>query len=379
MTLSAVLEVAIGLALVYYALGLIVNLIVGTIKDVLDMRAEALETVLEQFLRTRGNVLFTRFDKNALIQNLKPIIGKPFQLVNRTAMKASEIPDSTFSLALLDVLSSTDLVLNGLRSVINLFIAEQTDETTRDILSNVLEFEDEDLVAGLRGVVDKIPDQATKQKLEEWVTLLLGASEDQLAVVRTGIKGLPEGKAKDALLGLIELSVKDVQEAQARLQTWYNDMMKNVSLLFTQKVRIWVIGVSLAVTFIVGADSIYIAQTLWEQPTRRAAVAAAVPDFVEAFGPGEITQEEMVGLTAKEKLEVIQGRVDDVNKVLGSLGELDAPVTWWQSPPPKDLSEWLLKIIGLLITGAATSQGSSFWYDILKKINPQSRAEKTSS
>jgi hypothetical protein len=34
---------------------------------------------------------------------------------------------------------------------------------------------------------------------------------------------------------------------------------------------------------------------------------------------------------------------------------------------PVDLNSWLAKILGLLITGAAASQGAPFWFDILKK------------
>jgi hypothetical protein len=33
-----------------------------------------------------------------------------------------------------------------------------------------------------------------------------------------------------------------------------------------------------------------------------------------------------------------------------------------------DLTGWLLKLLGFIITAVAGSQGSSFWFDILKKI-----------
>jgi hypothetical protein len=56
------------------------------------------------------------------------------------------------------------------------------------------------------------------------------------------------------------------------------------------------------------------------------------------------------------------------------LGSLSFRFGWWQSqtlPAPKDIPDWLnyilLKILGLGITAIAVSQGSSFWYDLLKK------------
>ncbi|NJN79428.1 MAG: hypothetical protein HC797_02580 [Anaerolineales bacterium] len=50
-------------------------------------------------------------------------------------------------------------------------------------------------------------------------------------------------------------------------------------------------------------------------------------------------------------------------------------VGWWQTEiPPADstINTWavfvILKIIGLGLTVMAVSQGSSFWYDLLKKL-----------
>jgi hypothetical protein len=38
------------------------------------------------------------------------------------------------------------------------------------------------------------------------------------------------------------------------------------------------------------------------------------------------------------------------------------------SPQVTDLTGWLIKLAGILISGAAASPGASFWFDILKKI-----------
>ena len=50
-------------------------------------------------------------------------------------------------------------------------------------------------------------------------------------------------------------------------------------------------------------------------------------------------------------------------------------IGWWQTERPTagaDATTWVsfifLKVLGLGLTAAAVSQGSSFWYDLLKKI-----------
>lgn len=373
MTISTVLEVAIGLMLIYYALGLIVNLAVGVIKNLLDMRAEALEPVVKLLLQTDEDWLFHQFMDRPLMRNLIPITSKAFQLVNRQdgQRKSSEIPPGTFSLALLDTLATPELVAKGVRRAIERLAAELPDGSAA-IMVPLQELEAADLAKGLSAAVDEMAAGPLQDRLTELRDLLVGRPEQQLDLIRAGVQGLPASGVKSALLSMIDFNINDVKEVRGRLESWYDDMMKNVTLLFTKTVRKWVIAVSLLITLIVGADSITIAQALWEQPARRAAVAAAVPAMLTEFGKGEALVDDLNSLTPEERLGEIQKRILDVNVILGRIEALDLPITWSQAGLPGDFSGWVLKIVGLLITGIATAQGSSFWYDILRKVNPKS-------
>lgn len=378
MTLSTVLEVGIGLALVYYVLGLIVNVIVAMVKDVLDMRAQALEQVLVHFLKTDGDKLLGKFKDNALVQNLKPFKPRLLQVVNRAPedLRPSEIPNTTFSLAILDVLSSKDLVLQGVRAALEQLKDHALDQNTKDLLGNVLSADD--LVKGVRKAIDGLPEKSDlRERLETLSTILLGTPGNQLDIIRAGIRGLPEGEVKQALLGLIDLDMAKVDEARVRVEAWYDDMMKNVSLVFTQNVRVVVVIVSLLVTCILGTDSIHVAQVLWEQPVQREAIVATVPEFISKYGAAEISSEEFAKLSPDEKIQVVRDRIEYVNKIVIDLEGLEIPVTWWQAPIPEDAAGWALKVVGLAVTTVAAAQGSSFWYDILKKINPKSLSKAT--
>lgn len=63
------------------------------------------------------------------------------------------------------------------------------------------------------------------------------------------------------------------------------------------------------------------------------------------------------------------------------LDELELPLGWSFQFPDQDLGTpenlrdfpdtfggWILKILGLLITGVAISQGSSIWFDVLGRV-----------
>ncbi len=370
MSLSAILETAIGLVLIYYALGLIVNLVVGSVKGILDMRAEALEEVLKKAFELHGDTLFDRFSANPMIQNLKPYKPRMAQVVNRYNTKVSEIPGGTFSLALIDELSSLDLVSKTVRNVVEKLVGDQSDPTIQAALDAMLQVDDADLADAMNQAIAKLPPGTAKDRLEELSQLLLSTPQAKVARIRAGLQSLPDGPAKKALLGLLDLSQADFDRFRQRLEGWYDDTMKNVSLLFTQRVRVVVVGVSLVVAFGLGTDSIHVAQALWAQPTLRAAAVEAVPDFVDQFGAG-VSEEDMASLSPEQKVELYKERVVEVNLIISEIHALAIPATWWQAPIPATPMDWLLRILGLLITTAAISQGSSFWYDILRKINPR--------
>ena len=381
MNISAILEVAIGLALIYYALGLIANIIIGTVKNILDMRAEALEAVLKYALEPVVEDL-----KNSEIwKNLIPINPKSFQVKNRTDRKPSEVSSGSFSLALLETLSSGDYVFTGLKTLIGQYAKQLGDDEVEQILKDILDKTDkQEILTLLRRALAKLeekPDDAdkhksAKEKIAMWIDVLLGEPNAQLQAIEAGISTLPDGKTKATLLRLLSLSQSDLDKFKSNVEKWYNDMMQNVSLLFTQKVQIVVICVSIAVAGLLGVDSILLTKTLWEQPTKRAAVVDAVPTFIDAYNLDELTPEEIEGLTAEEKIAVIEARIQDVNLIVEGIERLDLPATWWLAPTPQK-SEWAVRVLGILITGAATSFGSSFWYDILKKVTQTNPARSS--
>ncbi len=67
-------------------------------------------------------------------------------------------------------------------------------------------------------------------------------------------------------------------------------------------------------------------------------------------------------------------QAQDITALFNQMGSLSFRVGWWQAqdlPASRNPIDWLnfilLKLLGLGITAVAVSQGSSFWYDLLKK------------
>jgi hypothetical protein len=68
-----------------------------------------------------------------------------------------------------------------------------------------------------------------------------------------------------------------------------------------------------------------------------------------------------------------------VVKARNQLSEIPVPLGWCKAgadqcaegrqwPLGKDWSAWLLKLLGILITVSAVSQGAPFWFDLLQKV-----------
>jgi di/tricarboxylate transporter len=122
-------------------------------------------------------------------------------------------------------------------------------------------------------------------------------------------------------------------------------------MLFKARARSFVIIFSLLITLAFGTDSIQLAKDLWNDASLRA-----------------IAVQQATSITS-------QTPTTDITALVNQLGALSFKIGWWQTSAqsaPKNPLDWLsfsfFKLIGLFITAVAVSQGSSFWYDVLKKM-----------
>ncbi len=175
------------------------------------------------------------------------------------------------------------------------------------------------------------------------------------------VDNLPDSEGKQAFIQWIQQGVTSVEDLRKRTTAYFSGMMEQAAATFRANARSFVIILSAAVTILFGTDSIQLAKTLWSNAELRA-LAAAKAEMVVAQ-------------------EGADASIDDLIK---DLGDLTIKIGWWQTERPADganVMTWvtfvLLKALGLGITAAAVSQGSSFWYDLLKKIT--SPATSTSS
>ena len=176
------------------------------------------------------------------------------------------------------------------------------------------------------------------------------------------IDKLPDSEGKNAFINWINQGVTNIADLRAHTTAYFAGMLEQAAATFRARARSFVIILSLGITVLFGTDTIQLARTLWSSAELRA-IAAAQADAVVAR----------------------EGVNADLSDIIDDLGAYSIRIGWWQTqqlPQTNNIGDWamfiLLKVIGLAITAAAVSQGSSFWYDLLKKVTSPSTSTSSS-
>jgi hypothetical protein len=341
---SAILDVAIGMAVVYLLLSLIASVIQEGIAAVLQSRAanllqgvhslfsgdtapngmRLLEALYDHGLvrglyrdprEDSGIERLRSFDKIRMaLQNmlgLAPPTKGMGKISNRMLLPAY-IPSRTFALALIDILdpaaTGTDTDMNSLRNKLAAALIAE-----------------------------------------------------------------PSNKAMQALAALADSAGDDLAEFQRRIENWYNDAMDRVSgwyKKYTQKL-LMAIGLVIAVAF--NVNSIRVANTLWTDKDARQAMVALADQTIAQGNP--TTSQAGGGTPApKTPTELEQELEQRITSVQNVANKHLLPLGWTQgvynSTDCRKLKLWkaLLAAIGWCITALALSLGASFWFDTLNKF-----------
>jgi hypothetical protein len=311
MSYSQILEVAIGLVLVYYLLGSIVSWITGMIIEMQETRGQVLEEYLKKTVGTKT------------IEDLKTGRKKEVNI-------------------LADQYQIKSLQPIRYKNLLSVFGA-------------VTEAK----------MVEKIP-AATLVDAFFDVTGLTGRPKMDATELKNMINALPNSEGKQAMLKWIDQGVTNVNTLQARANAYFTGIIDQAASKFKANARSFVIILSIAITLILGTDSIQLAKDLWNNAELRAITAVQADALVQ------------------------QGnQVLDLDAIIAELNTLSiVKFGWWQMegalPTNANATDWIgfvfLKILGLSLTAACVSQGSSFWYDLMKKMTaPAASSSSTSS
>ena len=167
---------------------------------------------------------------------------------------------------------------------------------------------------------------------------------------------LPSSNVRDAILTAATVAGDDIDKLRTAMSLWFDDSMDRVSGIFKRYVHWLSLGVGLVIAVALNADSLAVANSLWQDGVLRGQLAASASQMVTG-----------------------NSSTDQISQSMHSLSSIEAglrpfPIGWSKAPTRPDLNwstgGWtiLQKIVGFLLTGLALSLGAPFWFDLLNKF-----------
>jgi hypothetical protein len=305
---STVLDVAVGLSLVYLLFSLLCSSIREGIGRLLEEREAGLVAGMYRFLGERPPAELTSL-------NLR---GKAVDLVAK--MKDKKVQS----------------------------LANSKDAPNAEIVIHTVM--DHGLIRGLttkEGATAHVPAQSFALALLDAVAPT-GATVRTIEATREAIAKLPNGNLRETLLPLVTSAGEDLAKLQRLIEERFNDTMARVSTWYKKRTQVWIVVFAVLVTGIGNVDSIAIATTLYRDPVVRAHVIAKAAHTT--IDPQSVP-------SAK----------DAYAASVGELQSIALPIGWDHRPTCADAT-WS-KLFGLAMTVLALLLGAPFWFDLLSKFS----------
>jgi len=427
MSLQDILGVATGLVFMWLVLSIAAMSFQEWIGNALTWRATDLENAIRQMLDS--DEITKLLYEHPLISNLY----RPAKKAGKKPRLPSYIPANKFALALFDILTQAGQESSPIKELTDQINAQlvaldnpdlqklaQSDwtgilETAKQLAASpageaALDSLKEQIAAyggkypEVQPVLNEmLPnlDAYYQQFLEEQRQAPATAANKQVSMraMRIGVAAIARKspKLKESLTAVLRSAEAYAGEAEQSIattrigiETWFNDAMDRLSGTYKRRAQLTAFIIGFVLALILNVDSIFVATSLWREPTLRQAIVAEA----QTYSAQTSTLPTTTG-TPLQNIPALQTDLQRLNIPFGwtiaafntngkacslvpflsnyawgipGKDSLGAPTCQRFSNLPSDVMGWLTKLLGFAITAAATAQGAPFWFDILKKI-----------
>ena len=198
-----------------------------------------------------------------------------------------------------------------------------------------------------------------------------GTGSTTLTGLRRGAETLGDTRLGKAVVGLIDQSEGDLTRFRASLESWYDDHMARVSGWYKRHVRWITLAVAAAFVLIFNLSAVRLASALYlDEPVRATIVSQAEKAPCVSDTPQTCLQRARTEVATLEQSGLPIGWSTSARCV-------DRACSWTDrydlTEPGRDAWHNLLHILadllGYLLMVAATVPGARFWFDALGKLN----------
>ena len=306
---SEILDVAIGLVLIFLMLSLIASAIREAVEGFVKSRAVELERGIRCLLDDpKGQGMAKSLYEHPLVCSLYPGEYQVIEDRFRGRTLPTYIPARNFAVALLDMATRGT-------NVGDVYAAQQTDP------------------------VISIP------------------------ALRASAQRIPSPFVQRALLSAIDSAHGNVARVQTNLEAWYDSAMDRVSGHYKRRTQFWLFGIGLGMTLVLNVNTIAIADYLSHDETARAALVRRAEQiqtdpFYQRLVADTATINRAAARAVYEDLQSLKLPIGWERQLPPPLSSTGGEKAWFR----------LKQVIGLLITAFAVMLGAPFWFDLLNKF-----------
>jgi hypothetical protein len=386
---SAVVEVALGLALVFAAFSVAVSRVNESWLGLVHSRARLLEAELRRLVGddagAAGGAGFAARLLDGPLRGLRTgVRGRPIPDVAtcpptagwrasvrraRRLRLPSYIPSLSFAEAVVDCMEPPARVL----------LRRMDPDTLPEPAKAAYRAAHLGLTVATAGALHAAVDDTTPEGARAITAQIarlapstaVGSREDEI------MQSLPDGSPlRSALLSMSVRAAGDRDELVAELARWYDAAMDRLSGRYKRRVQRILVGYGIVVTVLFNLDAVAMTEALWQNGTVRAAAVAAAQERAaagtSAADGGSPAGEP--GAPVEAGGSTVVDAVDDVRAVVA----LRLPFGWDGSPArpddprafalPHTLGDALLRLLGWVVSALAVSLAAPFWFDLLGRV-----------
>jgi hypothetical protein len=279
----------------------------------------------------------------------------------------------TFGLAVTAIVEALAAWLSvrssNLEAALNEFFAGDLNESQKFVKAFYAHPLVQSLSKGKTGRPSYIPQEIVGQVVEALVT-----ASGMAGTLAGAVKKLPGTPETNRIKGLLEVFVTQAGEDAAAfrkaVETHFNAVMDRASGWFKRRQQIAALIVSALLVAGANVDTIGLATALASSPEARAKMVGIASEQLNKAKEVEARAAEGKaegGVSVAQSRQLTQAALKDFERARSDLVSAGFKFGWkdqWNAA--KTFSDYLLKLVGLLVSTLAVSLGAPFWFDLLQ-------------
>lgn len=211
--------------------------------------------------------------------------------------------------------------------------------------------------------------------------------------VKDIISNLNDNDVKEYLLYLLNKADGDIKKFKSEIEEWYDMMMTRTIAWYKRKTQYFLIVIGILLAVIFNADSIRIISELSNNDKLRMETVKSATEFIKLNDSLKLNnlsdtiriKTSSVPDTTKKKTSSVPDKIKQpnsldslqvniVNEYNKAIKQSNNLLGWEERTFPTmytskcSFINGLISILGFVLTGFAISLGSTFWFDMLKKV-----------